>query len=241
MTWPEIRRHLDAGRDTIVAAFGATEQHGPHLPLATDTLLGDQIAARVADQLDALVAPTIPIGCSSHHQAFAGTLSLTDSTFSAIVGDLVESFARSGFHRAILLPSHGGNFAPLAAAVAVLPRYPGLHVDALSDLSVLASLPVHGEREEDISVGEGGLHGGEWETSLLLASDPDSVRMSQAEAGYVGPPHEALAAVFDYGVHTISSNGVIGDPRSADRERGERYWAYIITTILDVLGGTASD
>ena len=60
MTWPEIRRHLDAGRDTIVAAFGATEQHGPHLPLATDTLLGDQIAARVADQLDALVAPTIP-------------------------------------------------------------------------------------------------------------------------------------------------------------------------------------
>ena len=65
--------------------------------------------------------------------------------------------------------------------------------------------------------------------------------MSQAEAGYVGPPHEALAAVFDHGVHAISSNGVIGDPRSADRERGERYWVYITATILDVLGGPASD
>jgi creatinine amidohydrolase len=239
MTWPEIRCHLDVGRDTIVVAFGATEQHGPHLPLATDTLLGDQRAARVAEQLGALVAPTISVGCSSHHQAFAGTLSLTDSTFSGIVGDIVESFARSGFHRAILLPSHGGNFAPLGAAVAVLPQYPDLQVDTLSDLSVLASLPVHGEREEDIPVGEGGLHAGEWETSLLLASDPDSVRMSDAEAGYVGPPPEALAAVFDSGVHAISSNGVIGDPRRADRERGERYWAYITATILDVLGGTA--
>jgi creatinine amidohydrolase len=241
MTWPEIRRHLSAGRDTIVVAFGATEQHGPHLPLATDTLLGDELAARVAEQLDALVAPTIAIGCSSHHHAFAGTLSLTDSTFSAIVGDMVESFARSAFRRAVLLPSHGGNFAPLAAALAAVPQYPDLHVDALCDLSLLANLPVHAEREEGIAVGEGGLHGGEWETSLLLASDPDSVRMSDAEPGYVGSPDEALAAVFDHGVHTISSNGVIGDPRSADRERGERYWAYITTSVLDVLGGDASD
>jgi len=106
LPWPEIRTHVQAGRRTIVVAFGATEQHGPHLPLATDTLLGDELARRVAERLDALIAPTVTIGCSSHHLAFAGTLSLTDETFAAVVRDLVDSFARSGFERAVLLPSH---------------------------------------------------------------------------------------------------------------------------------------
>ncbi len=71
LPWPEIRAHVQAGRRTIVVAFGATEQHGGHLPLATDTLLGDELAHRVAERLDALIAPTVTIGCSAHHLAFA--------------------------------------------------------------------------------------------------------------------------------------------------------------------------
>ena len=74
LTWPEVERELRAGRDTVVIAFGATEQHALHMPLATDTLLGDAFAHRLGARLDAFVGPTVRVGCSSHHMAFPGTL-----------------------------------------------------------------------------------------------------------------------------------------------------------------------
>src|SRR5919107_1108565 len=117
LTWPEVKVELENGRDTVVVAFGATEQHGPHMPLATDALIGDELARAVAERLGAFVAPTVRVGCSSHHLDFPGTLSLEDETFHAIVRDIVASLARGGFRRVVLLPTHGGNFAPLATAV----------------------------------------------------------------------------------------------------------------------------
>lgn len=236
LSWPEIRDHLTAGRTTVVVALGATEQHGPHLPLATDSLLGDEPARRIADRLDALIAPTLTVGCSSHHAAFPGTLSLRDETFAAVIRDLVDSFASSGFQRAVLLPSHGGNFVPLGKAVAALPAHSQLRVDALTDPEALLALALYGQAQEGISLGEGGLHGGEWETSLLLASHRSLVHMERAEAGYVGSPQEALKAVFDVGVDVISDNGVIGDPSRADPQRGERYWSFITDRVLERLG-----
>src|ERR1700693_3678444 len=97
MSWPEVQAELAAGRDTVVMAFGATEQHGPHMPLATDALIGDHLARLVADELDAFVAPTVRIGCSEHHLAFPGTLSVSEQTFHGIVADVVRSLARGGF------------------------------------------------------------------------------------------------------------------------------------------------
>src|SRR5947208_7067498 len=93
LTWPEVREQLEAGRKTVVMALGATEQHGRHMPLATDALLGDHLAAELADRLDGFVAPTVRVGCSSHHLAFPGTLSVADETFHSIVADLVSSLA----------------------------------------------------------------------------------------------------------------------------------------------------
>ena len=72
LTWPEVRAEIANGRDTLVLALGATEQHGPHLPLGTDALIGDAAAGAVAERLDAFVAPTVRVGCSEHHLAFAG-------------------------------------------------------------------------------------------------------------------------------------------------------------------------
>src|SRR5437763_11644664 len=116
MAWPEVRAEQERGRDTVVMAFGATEQHGPHMPLATDALLGDHLARAVAERLDAFIAPTLRVGCSQHHLGFAGTMSIADETFHALVGDLVRSLITGGFERIVLIPTHGGNFAPLAAA-----------------------------------------------------------------------------------------------------------------------------
>src|ERR671924_447884 len=158
LTWPEVEAELEAGRDTVVIAFGATEQHGRHMPLATDALLGDEFARAVAERLNAFVAPTVRVGCSSHHLDFPGTLSLEDETFHAIVADLVRSLARGGFRRVVLLPTHGGNFAPLAAAVEQLGPLEGTHVVAMTDLTALLRVAMVGREEHGVPLEQGGLH-----------------------------------------------------------------------------------
>ena len=135
-TWPEVDAELRAGRDTVVIAFGATEQHGHHLPLATDALIGDHFARQLAERLDAFVAPTVRVGCSSHHLAFPGTLSISEETFHSLVADLVGSLAGAGFGRIVLVPTHGGNFGPLAGAVEKLGPVKGAKAVAVTDLTV---------------------------------------------------------------------------------------------------------
>src|SRR3990172_8351813 len=126
MTWPEVREELSRGRTTVVVPFGAVEQHGPHLPLGTDAIFGDEIGLAVAERLDAFLAPTVRVGFSPHHMAFAGTLTVDEETFHAVARSIVRALAGHGFRRIVLLPTHGGNFPPLPgrgdAAERVLPR-----------------------------------------------------------------------------------------------------------------------
>jgi creatinine amidohydrolase len=227
LTWPQVKAEIDAGRDTVVLALGATEQHARHMPLATDALIGDHLARALADRLDAFLAPTLRVGCSEHHVGFAGTMSLAPETFAAVVADLVRSLVKGGFRRIVLVPSHGGNFAPLAAAVAELPERDS--VTALTDLGVLFEIPQIGEREYGVPLGEGGLHAGEWETSMLLAIHPELVSMQNAEAGFTGDVQAALEGLFtEGGVAALSENGAIGDPARASAEHGERYWTAVL-------------
>src|SRR5207302_6148910 len=107
LTWPQVKAQIEGGRDTVVLALGATEQHGRHMPLATDALLGDHLARMLADRLDAFLAPTLRIGCSAHHVGFAGTMSLSEETFHGVVADVVGSLAGGGFRRIVLIPTHG--------------------------------------------------------------------------------------------------------------------------------------
>jgi creatinine amidohydrolase len=238
LTWPQVKAEIDAGRDTVVLALGATEQHGRHLPLATDALLGDHLARMLAERLDAFLGPTLRIGCSEHHVGFAGTMSLSQETFAAVVGDFVRSLLKGGFRRVVLVPSHGGNFAPLAAAVAELEERE--HVIALTDLGVLFQIAQLGEREYDVPLSEGGLHAGEWETSLMLAIHPDLVHMDDAEAGFTGELEEALEVLFkEGGVAALSHNGAIGDPTRASAEHGERYWSAAVELAYEQIQAAA--
>ena len=240
LTWPQVKAEIEAGRDTVVVAFGATEQHGRHMPLATDALLGDHLARELAERLEAFVAPTIRVGCSEHHVGFAGTMSVSEETFHAIVADLVRSLLRGGFRRIVLVPTHGGNFAPLAAAIAKLEQPEA--VTALTDLGVLFAIAQMGERDFGVPLGEGGLHAGEWETSMMLAIHPDLVRMDLAEAGYTGDIEQAVQGIFAQGgVAALSPNGAIGDPARASAEHGERYWATGIELALEQVRAAAAD
>lgn len=238
LAWPEVKAELSRGRDTVVVAFGATEQHGPHLPLSTDALLGDHLARRVADRLDAFVAPTVRIGCSEHHLEFPGTLSLSEDTFHRLVADIVRSLVRGGFRRVVLLPTHGGNFAPLAAALKQLDVTEGVEIRALTDLGVLFAVAQTGAAEHDVPAGEGGLHAGEWETSMLMSIHPELVHLERGQAGYTGDMEEAMGAIFAGGVHSVAANGVIGDPARASAEHGARYWEEVETIALTAVGAT---
>jgi creatinine amidohydrolase/Fe(II)-dependent formamide hydrolase-like protein len=232
MSWPEVEAELAAGRDTVVIAFGATEQHGPHMPLATDALIGDHLARLVAERLNAFVAPTVRIGCSEHHLEFPGTLSISEATFHALVGDVVRSLARGGFRRVVLLPTHGGNFGPLAAAIEKLGPIPEIEIRALTDLGALFAIARLGAEEHNVPLGEGGLHAGEWETSMLATIHPDLVHLERGEPGYTGDLDAAIGAIFTDGVHTITANGVIGDPRHASAEHGSHYWDKALAVTL---------
>jgi creatinine amidohydrolase len=85
-------------------------------------------------------------------------------------------------------------------------------------------------------MGEGGLHAGEWETSMLVAIHPELVHMERGEPGYTGDPQQAAGAIFGAGIHTISENGVIGDPARSSAENGERYWDEVVRITLEKLG-----
>jgi creatinine amidohydrolase len=237
LTWPEVKAAVDGGRDTVVMALGATEQHGLHMPLATDALLGDHMAQVLAERIDAFVAPTLRVGCSEHHVGFAGTMSISEATMHAVVADLVRSLLSGGFRRIVLLPSHGGNFAPLAAALELLDAEERAHVIALTDLSMLFQIAQLGEHEYGVPLADGGLHAGEWETSLLLALHPELVKMERAEAGFTGDLQEAVASMFSGGVASISANGAIGDPTKASREHGERYWSAVEEIVVEQVEG----
>lgn len=232
MTWPEVRAEVDKGRDTVVVPFGAVEQHGPHLPLGTDSIFGDEIGEAVADRLNAFLAPTVRVGCSRHHMAFAGTITVEDATFHLVAGDIVKALARHGFKRIVLLPTHGGNFRPLGDAVSRLGPLEGVKVVTFPDVGLMLNAIFPVASELGFTPAEGGVHAGEWETSMMLALRPEQVQMERAEPGYVGDLMSGVQRFFNEGVHSISDNGVFGDPRRSSAEAGRKYIERLVETVV---------
>jgi creatinine amidohydrolase/Fe(II)-dependent formamide hydrolase-like protein len=241
MTWPQVRAEIEAGRDTIVMALGAVEQHGHHLPLGTDSIFGDELGRKVAERLDAFHAPTVRVGCSRHHLAFPGTMSVEEDTFARVVGDIVRGWAGHGFKRVVLLPTHGGNFGPLGQAVERLGSVDAVKVVAITDLGVLVEATLGLGGDLGVPTSEGGVHGGEWETSMMLALHPDLVDMEQALPGYTGDIEAGLQRFFVEGVHAVSDTGVIGDPRRASAEHGHAYIERIVDLAVAIIERESRD
>lgn len=244
MTWPQVRAALDAGRTTVVFSCGAVEQHGPHLPLFTDAEHGSELSRRVASGLGAaLVAPTVRVGCSEHHMAFPGTISIEESTFAAVLRDYVRSLARHGFRHICVIPSHGGNFAPLAHALPMLRETSGerTHVSAFTDLQALIGLWMRLAAPLGVADRVGG-HADVAESSVMLALHPDLVRTELAEAGHVGPlTPELIERLFTQGMRAISPNGILGDARGLSAELGRRCIEELVTVLVDYFRREASD
>jgi creatinine amidohydrolase len=211
MTWREVRDALARGRDRVIVPFGACEEHGSHLPLNTDTVLGDRLGQLLAEQIDALCAPTVPIGCSEHHMSRAGTLSLHPDTLTLIVDDLVRSLARHGFRTIVLLPTHAGNAAPLASAARALGPRTGVRIVAVVDTGALAGALHRAGQGSGSALAAAIAHAGEVETSLLLAVAPAAIP-AHARRGLQGDETAGrayVAAFLTECVNQLEAQGVL--------------------------------
>lgn len=228
LTSPEIGEALGRGLDSIIIPVGSTEQHGAHLPLATDSLHTVAIVERVAERLPALVAPLMPVGRADHHMAFPGTITVRHETLHAVLADWCDSFFRHGFRRVLVYSGHGGNAAPLARIIADLRRdNPGRCIIGCTDWRVYddALFPVAAELGVGMEVA--GWHAGELEASMILALDESLVRMDRAAPGFLGQLDDVRDQLMTEGLQAVSPSGVLGDPRPATRAHGERYLAAL--------------
>lgn len=239
LTSPEVGAALAEGWTTVVFACGATEQHGPHLALSMDASHGTALAEAVARRLGrALVAPTVRVGCSEHHMAFPGTLTLRKETFHAVVEDVVASLGRHGFRRIVVLPTHGGNFAPLADGMASFrAAAPEAEVLACTDLGVVMEVWTRVAQEfGGLGAGVGG-HADVAEGSILLALHPERVRPHRVEPGRVGPlDADVTARLFAHGMKAVSSNGILGDPTGMNAPLGRRLVDALAQRLVEDLG-----
>jgi creatinine amidohydrolase len=236
LSWPEIKAALDGGRRTVIAAAGSTEQHGPHLPLQTDTLLGTFLVQAIVERIPgAFQGPTIPFGVSDHHMPFAGTITLDKACFKEVVRQYAASLAAHGFENVVIVPSHGGNFGPLKELDEEIGgRIGGARFIAFHDLMGFME-PMNAVAAQDgITPQVAGAHAGEAETSMVLAARGELVQMEHAEEGFVGDfDQEAANLIFAQGMPALTSNGILGDARPATAERGVRYRDKLADLLAD--------
>ena len=215
LTWPDAEDHATGG--VLAVPVGATEQHGPHLPLCTDTEIAVAIVTGLARERAVVVAaPPLAYGSSGEHAGFAGTLSIGQSALELVLVELCRS-ACATFERVLLVSTHGGNAQPVARSVSRL----------------------RGEGRDVRGWGPkwpGDAHAGRTETSIMLALAPGRVRRVQATAGARAPIAELLPRLRSDGVRAVSENGVLGDPAGAHAEEGLELLSsatHDLATMLD--------
>lgn len=224
MSWKEVAGAMDGGARVVVVPIGSTEQHGPHLPLSTDTVMAETAARLAAERAGGvLVAPAISYGTSENHLGFAGTASLQLSTLCALLVDVGRTLAEHGFDVIVLLNGHSGNTAAIGAAAHELRQ--------VTD-KVIATLTWWFFVDQGYRTMEDPIiwHAGEFETSLMLHLHPDLVQMERAVNEtprhvplFQGSGETPLPKV-DLGVpptKAVVDSGTFGDARLATAEKGK--------------------
>jgi len=209
----------------VIVPLGALEQHGPHLPLGTDTFIAREIATRAAQEVgNCQIAPCVPIGASAHHLSFAGTTSIAGETLASAIADILATLLSHGFGAAYLITGHAGNCGAMQAAAASLSPQQAEKTLIFADWPAMRDA-VHQVAETQLGMHRDvvGTHAGHFETSIMLAIHPDLVDLSSAAAGYIGPPEVAGPRLSSEGIQAVSPIGVVGDPTLATAAAGELY------------------
>jgi mycofactocin precursor peptide peptidase len=221
-------RQLQSTSSALVVPVGSTEQHGPHLPLDTDTRIATAVARAVADRLADgeesgwVLAPAIGYGASGEHEGFPGTVSIGTSALRLLLVEFGRSASRWA-SRLVFVNGHGGNVEALAAATALL-RYEGRDVSWCS-----------------CAVEDADAHAGHTETSVLLHISPNDVWTDERLPGNRAPLAELMPQMRRRGVAAVSEVGVLGDPTTATADEGERIFSEMVDGCLRRIARWAPD
>lgn len=209
-------RDIATHRHLILALpIGSCEQHGPHLPLDTDTRIALALCERLATaNNNILIAPAIAISASGEHDGFAGTLSIGTAALTTVIVELARSANWAA--GVVLVNGHGGNAQAVHAAISILRN---------EQRQATAWWPQLGGDDRDA-------HAGCTETSLLLAIAPEVVRMELAEVGVISPLSNLIDELRRHGVGYVSPNGVLGDPRTASETRGHTLLTFLTAQLI---------
>ncbi|MFC8520290.1 mycofactocin biosynthesis peptidyl-dipeptidase MftE [Streptomyces sp. NPDC057257] len=217
--WPVV-----PPRPLVLVPTGSTEQHGPHLPFDTDSVIARAVAERTARALPGpvLVAPTLDYGASGEHAHFPGTVSIGHEALCSVLVELVRSLSLWA-GRVVFVNGHGGNTASLAKAVAQM-RGEG-----------------HDVAWTGCGVPGGDAHAGRTETSLMLYLAPGDVRMEEAVAGDTRPIAALLPDLVARGVRALSPTGVLGDPAGASAAEGRHLLELMVSSTVRRISTGAAD
>jgi creatinine amidohydrolase len=239
LNWKQVEA-LPKDRTLLILPTAAIEQHGHHLPLATDTLINNLLLGKSLEKLPAeaciYALPPICYGKSNEHIGFPGTLSVSASTFMAVLRDLGASIASAGFKKLVLYNTHGGNSSLIDVMARDLRAEFNLRVFCLYGS---AGAPFTGVSKQEKTYG---FHAGEIETSLLLAATPQLVDTTAYTTNYIANiDHPELllpenaSATFAWLTRDIAPSGVMGDPTPSTAQRGQLWIEEATTKIAAAL------
>ncbi|WP_308293253.1 creatininase family protein [Streptomyces sp. YS415] len=231
-TTEDVRaRGAGVSRQVAVLPVGSFEQHGPFLPLATDTLVACAVAREIAAAYPVHLLPPVTISCSHEHAAWPGTVSISSVTLHAVIRDIAESLRRSGVEALVVVNGHGGNYvlgnlvqesSARGERIALFPAtedWETARERARVDTSLLTDM-----------------HAGEIETSILLHTHPEMLRPGYETSDFVADDRRHLLSL---GMSAYTDSGVIGRPSLGSAEKGKELLASLsdsFAACLSVLG-----
>ena len=234
LTWPEAKKKFKEV-DIALLPVGSIEQHGHHLPLDTDAFDADYLACKVAEACSnpkPIVLPLISYGVSYHHEDFSGTISVSNETLSRLVYEVGMGAARNGITKLIIINGHGGNTPSLKFAAQMINR--DGHIFSCVDTGETSDADIYSMAETPNDV-----HAGEIETSMTMYIRPDLVQLEKARKFVPDFSSRYLNFTSKKSVEwytrtlKISDSGVLGDPKKASYEKGQRFWAVMIKNLVE--------
>ncbi|HKM77255.1 MAG TPA: creatininase family protein [Candidatus Bathyarchaeia archaeon] len=241
LSWTQFDERLKTTKNPkILLPIGSLEQHGPHLPLATDTIIANHISQAVSQKSEScFLMPSLVLGCSLEHMGFPGTISLQVETLTNTILDIAVSLRNSGLTKVFIINGHGGNRATIDSTLIKLKHaYPDMDVFSFTIIDLVKKK--YGEIRKSTKRLVG--HADEIETSMMMAIMPELVDMRKAVSEVpalskaVSFEEDDLAKVsFGWRATDLTKSGILGDPRTANPGKGKILIDYAVETIASIV------
>lgn len=245
MRWPQVKSYLERGGDLVIIPMGSTENHGPHAPLGTDSIIAEELCRRVAARVDGLIAPVLPLGFCPQHLPFPGSISLANETLGQVLLETALCLEGQGFRRFIFMSGHGGNRTALDLAANNLKlRRPGVQVLHAHVLAVQTSRPIREWVEEAYGKPLSAIweaHGGEQETAAVMAVRPELVRLAEAlpepdVTAYLSRGRDPEVFRIDFDLQKFAPQGNWGEPQGATPQQGHLFYEIMAEHLAAKIG-----